>query len=98
MKKMIKRLRKNDGFTLLEMAIVLFIISALLLIVIPNIGSHQDTAESTGNEALEVTIQAQADLYEVQKDANATLELLLADGYLTESQFNQAVDANITIE
>jgi len=98
MKKIIKYLKNNEAFTLLEMAIVLFIISALLLIIIPNIGNHQDTAEETGNEALEVTIQAQADLYEVQNEDTATLESLLAAEYLTQSQFDQAVSANITIE
>ena len=37
MKKILKKLKKKDGFTLIEMLIVLFIIAILLILIIPNI-------------------------------------------------------------
>ena len=44
MKKILKKLKKKDGFTLIEMLIVLFIIAILLILIIPNITKNIDTA------------------------------------------------------
>lgn len=38
MTKLMKKIKDEEGFTLVEMAIVILIIAALLLIIIPNIG------------------------------------------------------------
>ena len=97
-KIMIKKLRETKAFTLLEMAIVLFIISALLLIVIPNIGSHRNTASETGNEALQTVIDTQADLYEIDRGSRpASIEALVSADYLTSAQGEQASKANLQI-
>ena len=45
MKKILKKLKKKDGFTLIEMLIVLFIIAILLILIIPNITKNIDTAK-----------------------------------------------------
>lgn len=92
------KLKDSKAFTLLEMAIVLFIISALLLIVIPNIGSHRSTASETGNEALQTVIDTQADLYEIETGSRpGNVDALVSADYLTEAQGQQATEANITI-
>lgn len=97
-KIMIRKLRETRAFTLLEMAIVLFIISALLLIIIPNIGSHRSTASETGNEALQTVIDTQADLYEIEMGSRPTsLEAMVSADYLTDAQAQQANEANISI-
>jgi len=41
--------RKKNGFTLIEMLIVLIIISALLLLILPNVMQH---TECTGEEQM----------------------------------------------
>lgn len=97
-KIMIKKLRETKAFTLLEMAIVLFIISALLLIIIPNIGSHRSTASETGNEALQTVVDTQADLFEIETGSRpGSVDALVSADYLTEAQGQQATEANITI-
>ena len=45
---MLKKLKKRvaKGFTLVEMTIVLFIISLLILIIVPNLGAQRKHATS----------------------------------------------------
>lgn len=43
---MMLKTRKHAAFTLIEMVIVLFIISLLLLIIIPNINQQKQAAQS----------------------------------------------------
>lgn len=91
LKRAIKKFITNDaGFTLIEMSLVLFIISVLLLLIIPNIGSHQGTAQETGNEALEIVVQTQIDLYEMEIEKKpATLSELQTAGFLSKSQLEK---------
>ena len=56
-----KKIRK--GFTLIEMVIVLFIISLLLLIMIPNLVQQKDHADKKSEEAFRTTLVTQAGLY-----------------------------------
>ncbi|WP_225743601.1 competence type IV pilus major pilin ComGC [Marinilactibacillus sp. Marseille-P9653] len=95
-----KSMLKDEGFTLIEMSLVLFIISVLLLLIIPNIGSHQGTAKSTGDTALETVVQTQIDLYEIEnKQKPTSLEVLKDQKYLNERQFDEvqkqfSIDSN----
>lgn len=45
---MMKRLKQQAGFTLIEMLIVLLIISILILITIPNVTKHFATIDKKG--------------------------------------------------
>ena len=45
MENIIKKFKNKDGFTLIEMLIVLFIIAILLILIIPNITKNIDTAK-----------------------------------------------------
>ena len=49
MKNIIKKFKHKDGFTLIEMLIVLFIIAILLILIIPNITKNIDTAKDNTN-------------------------------------------------
>lgn len=78
-----KRIVKNNkGFTLLEMLMVIFIISILLLLTIPNITKHKDSVEETGCEAYADMVQTQATAYELAEGEVPTLAQLQASGYI----------------
>lgn len=86
-----KKIRK--GFTLIEMVIVLFIISLLLLIMIPNLAAQKDHADERSNAAFKTTLRTQAELYRENKNPNptkVTVSDLLKDNYISEAQKKQA--------
>lgn len=86
---------KNDkdnekGFTLIEMSLVLFIISALLLLFIPNISNRQETANGQSTDALEKVLQTQVELYKMDKKSPVTFDAMKTAGYLTDKQTTEA--------
>lgn len=90
---MMKKQKSKNGFTLIEMAVVLFIISLLILIVMPNITTQRDRASSINRDALQTEINTQASLYadDVGKKIDqVTLNQLLEAKYLTEKQVKTA--------
>ena len=56
-------LKRQDGFTLLEMAAVLLIISLLLLVLIPTMTSGKDQAKGVSCEANIRVIRSEVNLY-----------------------------------
>lgn len=87
-------MRKNStksAFTLIEMAVVLFIISLLLLIVIPNVSNQKKHAGNISDEALktELTTQRQLYLSDNPEATSVSLEELQAANYLTANQVKQ---------
>ena len=83
MKNIIKKFKHKDGFTLIEMLIVLFIIAILLILIIPNITKNIDTAKDKSSEAYEKTVQSQVTAYEInEKDKDVTFEKLVEKHYL----------------
>ncbi|USS86787.1 competence type IV pilus major pilin ComGC [Fructilactobacillus cliffordii] len=94
---MLIKLRK--GFTLIEMTIVLFIISLLILIIIPNLGSQKKHARSVHGSAMTSMVQTQIDSYSDELgDGNVNFPKLVEHHYLTEKQVQQAQAENIAIE
>lgn len=85
-------LRDERGFTLLEMLVVLFVIGLLLLVIIPNVTQHQDSAQSKGDAAFASTLQTQIDLYRLDHDQVPTSFEALRGDYLTDEQANKAAD------
>ncbi|MFC6176994.1 prepilin-type N-terminal cleavage/methylation domain-containing protein [Companilactobacillus huachuanensis] len=92
-----KKTRK--AFTLIEMVIVLFIISLLLLIMIPNLVQQKDNASKRSEEAFKTTLVTQAGLYmenhpeksNTDKDKEVVTIKDLKDGnYITDAQVNKA--------
>lgn len=76
---------------LIEMSLVLFVISALLLLFIPNLSGRQESAESKSNEAIETVLQSQVDLYIMDKNTKpGTFNTLKEANYLTAKQADRA--------
>ena len=102
MKKIKIRLKqlksRKQSFTLIEMAIVLFIISLLMLLILPNLNNQRKKAENTQAEAMVSVVQTQVDLYENDNDdENVSYSDLLSKKYLTEKQIKKAQEFGIKI-
>ena len=77
---------KMKAFTLVEMAIVIFIISLLILIIIPNVAKQRSNAENVNTQALQAELDTQAQLYADEKGTameNVAPTDLEKAGYLT---------------
>lgn len=92
--KFLRRFQEDEeGFTLLEMLIVLFVLGLLLLVIIPNVTKHQDSAESKGEAAFISTVQTQVDLYKLDTGSSPADFGALAsenDPYLDQNQLKRA--------
>lgn len=95
--KQVKKMR--SGFTLIEMTIVLFIISLLILIIIPNLSNQRKHAQSVHSSAMSEVVQAQVDAYFSQHPMAKTVSFpdLVKGGYLTAKQVKQAKDEGLKI-
>lgn len=90
--------KKRSAFTLLEMSIVLFIISLLILIILPNITKQRKNAMSIHQDAMVNVVQTQADLFENETGhAPDSLQELHANDYLTNAQLAKAQREQIVL-
>ncbi|RRG07705.1 MAG: prepilin-type N-terminal cleavage/methylation domain-containing protein [Lactobacillus sp.] len=90
--------QKRKGFTLIEMSIVLFIISLLVLIILPNLASQRKHANSVHKSAMVSVVQTQIDLYENEHgDGSVSFSDLEKGDYLTNAQIEKAQNENISI-
>lgn len=90
---------KKDGFTLIEMTVVLFIISLLILIIVPNISGQKKHANNIHIHAMSTMIQGQVDaLSDETNNKNIEFTDLISGGYLTDKQVKQAELDGIKIE
>lgn len=91
----------KKGFTLVETAVVLFIISLLLLIIIPNINTQQKNAVSINKDALQTELNTQAQMYVnahgLDDISEVTIDDLKEDGYLTAKQVKAITDYDLQI-
>ncbi|SEL15984.1 competence protein ComGC [Carnobacterium iners] len=88
-----KKLKKlnTKGFTLIEMVLVLFVISILMLLIIPNVVTQKEKVDTKGTEALVTVVQTQVELYEMELGTKATsFEMLQSKDYLNVTQVKQA--------
>lgn len=93
-----KLLKNKQGFTLVEMLIVLIIVSVLSLLIIPNIGDTTKEVDKEAQYALSQVVKSQASLYKLENNGvDATYESLKSAGYLTEAQVEKATTWNITV-
>ncbi|WP_125568318.1 competence type IV pilus major pilin ComGC [Companilactobacillus insicii] len=85
MKKIIKKTK--EAFTLIEMVIVLFIISLLLLVMIPNLGTQKNNADTKSEAAFVATLQTQVDMYATDENGSTPTWKDLSDkGYISKKQ------------
>lgn len=79
--------KKVAAFTLLEMAVVLFIISLLVLIILPNVAAQRKNASKINRNALQTELNTQAQLYMNDHNVDSvTIADLEQAKYLTASQ------------
>lgn len=79
---MIKLIRNNKGFTLIEMMIVLLIISILILITIPNVTKHSASIDDKGCKAFAKMVEGQIQAYKIEFKKIPKVEDLTKEGYL----------------
>ena len=77
---------KVKAFTLVEMLVVLLIISVLLLLFVPNLTKQKDAVDDKGKAAVVKVVESQAELYRLDKNDDASLSKLQADGRITAEQ------------
>ncbi|WP_105957203.1 competence type IV pilus major pilin ComGC [Apilactobacillus quenuiae] len=94
-----KKHKRRAGFTLIEMTIVLFIISLLILIIVPNLNGQRKKAESVHSNAMISLVQSQIDAYLIDKgDSNVTYQSLKENDYLNSTQIARAEKQGISID
>jgi competence protein ComGC len=88
MKKLMTNFKKAkvQAFTLIEMLVVLLIISVLLLLFVPNLTKQKDAVDDKGKAAVAKVVESQAELYRLDKNDDASLSKLQADGRITAEQ------------
>lgn len=91
-------MKKRRGFTLIEMVIVLFIISLLLLLMIPNLAAQRENANQKSEEALVTTVTNQAEMYSERYSDDATLDKLKDKNYITENQEKKLKEWNYELK
>lgn len=94
-----KRKFKNeeDGFTLIEMLLVLLVISVLIILIIPNIAAQSRNVQDTGCDAQVKMVQSQIEAYTLNEGSvPASINALVPD-YLTNDQISCQNGDNITI-
>ena len=75
--------KKQAGFTLIEMMIVLLVISVLLIITIPNVTKNNSTINNKGCEAFVRMVEGQVQAYRLDNDDKIPkLEDLAKEGYV----------------
>lgn len=77
-------MRNENGFTLIEMMIVMLVISILLIITIPNVAKHNSNINNKGCDAYVKMVQAQVQAYEMEKNKVPTLQELKQEGYIND--------------
>ena len=88
-----EKLNEQNAFTLIEMLIVLFIISLLLLLVIPNLGKQQQTIQNKGCTALQKMVQSSVEAYRLDNEQlPESLSVLKEQDYITTYKCNNKVE------
>lgn len=82
MKKILKTLKRSEGFTLIEMLIVLLIISILLLLIIPNLTNNVKNVKDTGCKGYIEMVQSQVVAFQLNENKLPTFEELVHHNYL----------------
>ncbi len=91
-------IKQENGFTLIEMLIVLAIISVLIILVVPNLGKSNEEVHEQGCDALVSVVQAQVYLYHLDNGFYpAEISDLVMDNYIRSDQVQCANGKSLTI-
>ena len=78
---------KKNGFTLIEMLVVLLIVAVLILLTLPNIQQKEKIIRSKGCSALVEVVNSAILLYEIENEKTPiSISQLINEGYLKEGQ------------
>ncbi|MBE6118315.1 MAG: prepilin-type N-terminal cleavage/methylation domain-containing protein [Solobacterium sp.] len=90
--------KKEDGFTLLEMVIVVSIIAVLFLLTVPNIQKVLSVVNEKGCDAQVKVVDSAILQYRLEYDENpGSIADLINAGYLTSAQSACKDGRNITV-
>lgn len=95
---LLKKNRKQKGFTMIEMVIVVAIIAILIMLIAPNLLHQKERADDKSAQAFKMTLETQAQLYKDDQDdkekdedkKEISFENMEADKYLTKDQVKKA--------
>ncbi|HLQ73798.1 MAG TPA: competence type IV pilus major pilin ComGC [Bacillota bacterium] len=80
-------MKKESGFTLVEMLIVLLVITILIILIVPNLSGRSEDVHTKGCKALVEVVQAQVDLYHLENGKYPNdLSALVKDKYIKKDQ------------
>lgn len=83
---MLKFIKNQKGFTLIEMLIVMLIITVLIAIAIPNVSKQTSSVDEKGCKAFVQMVQGQVEAYRMDEKAVPAMSDLTAKGYLKENE------------
>ena len=79
--------QKRNGFTLLEMLVVMLIIEIILLLTLPNLQQKEKIIRTKGCGALVEVVNSAILLYEIDNERTpSSIDELISQGYLKEGQ------------
>ncbi|EOT40914.1 MULTISPECIES: competence type IV pilus major pilin ComGC [Enterococcus] len=79
--------KQHSAFTIIEMLVVLFIISILLLLFVPNLSKQKDEAEKGGETAVVKTVETQIELFKLNNPSGVASEESMVPEYVTTEQW-----------
>jgi len=79
--------KKLSGFTLLEMLVVLFVISLLLLLFVPKLINQKDSATKKSDAAIAKVVETQIEVFELDHGRAPNKQELIDQGYVKEKQY-----------
>ena len=75
-------MQNEEGFTLLEMLLVMVVITILLLLIIPNVVTQRSSVQGKGCAYVK-SIEAQIQVYQLQHNKIPSLKELADEKYIT---------------
>ena len=79
--------KKQDGFTLIEMLIVLAVITLLLVLVVPNLATQNHDIQNKGEQALIQMAENQTQVYYIDHGRHpSSIKQLDNEGYLSTDE------------
>jgi len=79
-------IKQKNGFTLIEMLIVLAIISVLIILIVPNLTGKTSEVNKKGCDALVQVVQTQVNAYHLDHGHYPSDLSTLVDDYITGDQ------------
>src|SRR5699024_1037595 len=97
-KLMTRKTKRNDeGFTLIEMLLVLLVISVLILLINPNVAAQSANVQDTGCDAQVKMVHSQIQAYTLNEGSAPSPVSALVPDYLTNDQVTCANGTGIVI-